>query len=97
LGGWLVGGVLVLSSGSEKTLLPMMLLSCKREGEQSVRVCLFVIWWGEQTHHERGEHSNWQQGFWQCSNFTSFIHPTKQTNKQARGASLQAPIAKTRP
>jgi hypothetical protein len=28
------------------------------------------------------EHSNWQRGFWQCSNFTSFTHPTKQTNKQ---------------
>ncbi len=29
------------------------------------------------------EHSNWQRGFWQCSNFTGFTHPTKQTNKQA--------------
>ena len=28
------------------------------------------------------EHSNWQRGFWQCSNFTGFTHPTKQTNKQ---------------
>ena len=28
------------------------------------------------------EHSNWQRGFWQCSNFTGFTHPTKQTNKR---------------
>jgi hypothetical protein len=28
------------------------------------------------------EHSNWQRGFWQCSNSTGFTHPTKQTNKQ---------------
>jgi hypothetical protein len=27
------------------------------------------------------EHSNWQRGFWQYSNFTSFTHPTKQTKK----------------
>jgi hypothetical protein len=28
------------------------------------------------------EHSNWQRGFGQCSNFTGFTHPTNQTNKQ---------------
>jgi hypothetical protein len=31
------------------------------------------------------EHSNWQRVFWQCSNFTGFTHPTKQSklsNKQ---------------
>jgi hypothetical protein len=29
------------------------------------------------------ERSNWQRGFWQCSNLTGFSHPTKQkTNKQ---------------
>jgi hypothetical protein len=27
------------------------------------------------------EQSNWRRGFWQCSNFTGFTHPTKQ-NKQ---------------
>jgi hypothetical protein len=32
------------------------------------------------------EHSNWQRGFWQCSNFTSFTHPTKQTNKQTESS-----------
>jgi hypothetical protein len=32
------------------------------------------------------EHSNWQRGFWQCSNFTGFTHPqtNKQTNKHDR-------------
>jgi hypothetical protein len=40
------------------------------------------------------EHSNWQRGFWQCSNFTGFTHPTKQTNKQTNWFRLRmrAPV-----
>jgi hypothetical protein len=38
------------------------------------------------------EHSNWQRGFWQCSNFTGFTHPTKQTNKQTNNHAIMGLI-----
>jgi hypothetical protein len=64
---------------------PLKIITCVYTNRREVRCGTHMLSLGQALKGSvlgYPEHSNWQRGFWQCSNFTGFTHPTTQTNKQ---------------